>query len=340
MKNKIRVLVTHQIHFLNNANKIILLEEGRIKASGTYSDFVSMNLNLDTFEKDSNERKNSIISTSSIKYDQKSISEYSEDLNTASIVSQHKNQICIDNNNEQQKLGNLTKKTYLEYFKNGGGIFGSLFYFIMLILSQVLCTFGEYWLSYWASQESIDYMNKTSTIVTNNDTTSYDVLVFKNRESFYSIFLLLTLSSIVAITTAVTCYFSICLNASKNLHRKMFNSIMDSTVRFFDLNPFGRIMNRFSKDIGSVDEALPFALFDFLQTGTMILISLIVIISINYWILIPMVPLTFTLLYVRKYFLKSSIEIKRIEGISMFIISFFQSKLGYILNDFLIQLYL
>ena len=102
----------------------------------------------------------------------------------------------------------------------------------------------------------------------------------------------------------------------------MFFSIMDSTVRFFDLNPLGRIMNRFSKDIGSVDEALPVALFDFLQAGTMILISVIVIISINYSIIVVIIPLACALVYVRKYFLKSSIEIKRIEGISNFLLCF------------------
>jgi ATP-binding cassette subfamily C (CFTR/MRP) protein 4 len=45
----------------------------------------------------------------------------------------------------------------------------------------------------------------------------------------------------------------------------MFNSIMSAPIRFFDTNPLGRIMNRFSKDIGLLDEQIPWAVLDFLE---------------------------------------------------------------------------
>lgn len=36
-------------------------------------------------------------------------------------------------------------------------------------------------------------------------------------------------------------------------------------MRFFNVNPSGRILNRFSKDIGAVDETLPSTITDFVQ---------------------------------------------------------------------------
>lgn len=36
-------------------------------------------------------------------------------------------------------------------------------------------------------------------------------------------------------------------------------------MRFFDINPSGRILNRFSKDMGAVDEFLPKAVLDATQ---------------------------------------------------------------------------
>lgn len=37
----------------------------------------------------------------------------------------------------------------------------------------------------------------------------------------------------------------------------MFNGIISTSMRFFDTNPSGRILNRFSKDMGATDEFLP-----------------------------------------------------------------------------------
>ena len=41
-----------------------------------------------------------------------------------------------------------------------------------------------------------------------------------------------------------------------------------------------------------------------------------VAILLNFWIIIPMIPLSIVFVFIRKYFLASSIEIKRIDGIS------------------------
>jgi ATP-binding cassette subfamily C (CFTR/MRP) protein 4 len=55
------------------------------------------------------------------------------------------------------------------------------------------------------------------------------------------------------------------LLAAQRMHDKMLNSVLQSKIRFFDLNPIGRIMNRFSKDLGNIDDVLPLALFDCVQ---------------------------------------------------------------------------
>jgi ATP-binding cassette, subfamily C (CFTR/MRP), member 4 len=45
----------------------------------------------------------------------------------------------------------------------------------------------------------------------------------------------------------------------------MLKSVLGTSVRFFDLNPVGRLLNRFSKDISNLDDVLPMALFEFLD---------------------------------------------------------------------------
>jgi ATP-binding cassette subfamily C (CFTR/MRP) protein 4 len=41
------------------------------------------------------------------------------------------------------------------------------------------------------------------------------------------------------------------------MHDNMFAKVLRSKMIFFDTNPVGRVLNRFSKDIGLVDELLP-----------------------------------------------------------------------------------
>lgn len=72
---------------------------------------------------------------------------------------------------------------------------------------------------------------------------------------------------IVIIVTLIRSFvfFHACMKASIQLHNNMFSSITRTTMKFFNLNPSGRILNRFSKDIGNIDEILPLALIDCIQ---------------------------------------------------------------------------
>ena len=53
-------------------------------------------------------------------------------------------------------------------------------------------------------------------------------------------------------------FFFVCVNASRVLHDRMFHSILRAPILFFDINPIGRVLNRFSKDVGYLDDLLPF----------------------------------------------------------------------------------
>lgn len=73
-------------------------------------------------------------------------------------------------------------------------------------------------------------------------TLSTDICIYVHGAIMASLFLL-------AISRSIG-FYSICVRASQNLHNAMFNGLISTTMRFFDTNPSGRILNRFSKDIG------------------------------------------------------------------------------------------
>ena len=47
------------------------------------------------------------------------------------------------------------------------------------------------------------------------------------------------------------------MKISTSLHKRMFDAVTGTAVAFFDTNPVGRILNRFSKDVSFLDDYLP-----------------------------------------------------------------------------------
>lgn len=103
---------------------------------------------------------------------------------------------------------------------------------------------------------------------------------------------------------------------SQKLHDMAFSALIRTGMRFFDTNPSGRILNRFSKDIGAIDELLPKAILDAGQICLMMVGSLIVSCAVNPLFLIPIVFLGTVFYWIRKVYLKTSKNIKRMEGMS------------------------
>lgn len=113
-------------------------------------------------------------------------------------------------------------------------------------------------------------------------------------------------------------FFAICMRASTKLHDNMFGSITRATMRFFNTNPAGRILNRFSKDMGAIDELLPAAMIDCLQIGLSLLGIIIVVAVVNPWLMIPTFAIGIIFYLLRIFYLRTSRNIKRLEGVSKY----------------------
>lgn len=120
---------------------------------------------------------------------------------------------------------------------------------------------------------------------------------------------------IIALIRSYT-FYTICMRCSQRLHDLVFGALIRANMRFFDTNPSGRILNRFSKDIGAIDELLPKSFLDATQIILSMCGSLVVTCTVNPIFLVPILIIAAIFYWIRKVYLKTSKNIKRLEGMS------------------------
>ena len=108
----------------------------------------------------------------------------------------------------------------------------------------------------------------------------------------------------------------VCLKCAERLHDKMVVAILRAPVLFFDSNPVGRILNRFSNDIGCVDELLPKTFLAAMQRLLDISALILVTAATNVWLMFLVVPISVLVVFLSNYYLKTARELKRLESIS------------------------
>eukprot|EP00064_Thunnus_orientalis_P001052 superscaffoldBa00000065_g1053 len=172
-------------------------------------------------------------------------------------------------------------------------------------LAVVTFVLQDWWLACWASEQK--HIN-----VTEHLNGSFPQQL--DLDLYLGVYAGLTTTSVVFGFVRSLVFFNVLVSSAQTLHNRMFNAILRTPVHFFDVNSIGRILNRFSKDIGYLDSVLPWTFVDFIQVFLQVLGVIAVAAIIIPWILIPVFPLLVVFLFLRCYFLQTSRDIKRLES--------------------------
>lgn len=108
----------------------------------------------------------------------------------------------------------------------------------------------------------------------------------------------------------------ILLKASEILHNKMVLAVLRAPVLYFDKTPVGRILNRFSKDIGNLDDVLPTHFLLAVEVSLFSFSTILLPAAANAWLFLVATPVVAIVLYYGRYYMRSSREIKRLEAIT------------------------
>nr|XP_023011971.1 multidrug resistance-associated protein 4-like [Leptinotarsa decemlineata]XP_023011972.1 multidrug resistance-associated protein 4-like [Leptinotarsa decemlineata] len=333
LKDKTRILVTHQLQFMKQADLIVVISNGKIEKVGVFSDFSESHLSQleqGTQHDEEQEREK----TPSIEMRGR----------LQSVTSFGSSVLCEEEPQETDELiekGAVPTSTYVEYCKAGASWLVLFFLVVLLIIAQMSSNASDLWLTYWTNVEEMKYNittkspieSPTSTALplsivspsqsangTNEtlifDETANDDNQYRSRDEYITIYSVFILGSIILTTARSILYFKICMTASKVLHNKIFSNVLQAPMRFFDTNPSGRILNRFSKDMGAVDELLPRAALDAIQIF-LVMSGILVMVFIKIpWMVAPAIILGVLFYYFRVVYLSTAQDLKRLEGVT------------------------
>ncbi|XP_022166672.1 probable multidrug resistance-associated protein lethal(2)03659 [Myzus persicae] len=333
LKDKTCILITHQIQYLISVDQIVLIENAKVTLEGSYQELQSSGLD---FTKLLGSSLETVVLTDNECTNEKSTIESSEihSSNTAQKLSVSNGSSSVKNtemNNvhpepvnmaETRSSGNVGFNIYKSYIFAGGRFCKVLSLLSVCIFTQILASGSDYWITYWVNLEDyyllgpeifVDINNVTFTTTYSTDTIIPWIV---SRQTCVIVFAILTLLIIISAFVELALLVSICTTASSNLHNQMFSSITRATMNFLNKNPSGRILNRFSKDVGIIDEILPPLFVDVVQIGLVVIGILIVVGIVNVYLILPTLVIVVLFIKMRKIYMTTTRNVKRLEGVA------------------------
>ncbi|XP_056226970.1 ATP-binding cassette sub-family C member 4-like [Seriola aureovittata] len=324
LKNKPRILVTHQLQYLKAANQILVLKEGHMVAKGTYAELQQSGVDFTSLLKKEEEEEQQQQQqqpppppppppppgalTRSRTLSQNSVLSQTSSVHSVKDGDQLPAEPVQTVVEESRAQGTIGVSLYVKYLRAGANVVVLLIVLLVNVLAQVAYIMQDWWLAYWADEQ--EKLNANSTITQEGVNITREL----NTDFYLGVYGGLTVATIIFGFIRNLVLFNVLVRCAQSLHNRMFTAILRTPVRFFDINPIGRVLNRFSKDIGQLDSNMPWTFVDFIQVFLQILGVIAVAASVIPWILIPVVPLLLVFLYLRRYFLQTSRDIKRLES--------------------------
>eukprot|EP01133_Synstelium_polycarpum_P016683 gene16683-19828_t len=280
MSNRTRILVTHQLQFIPSADHIVVMEGGAL-IQGTYDELQSRGIDFE-----------SIMKTKIIDVDNESsktekvpelAAEGPTNLAEAKVLSiadcivmdagdatdelVQKSKLFVS---EERNKGVIGAETYFPYFRSGGPTAFYIAVILLFFMAQLIFSTSDYWLVIW-TQNSLQPQRGPN----------FYLIVYASLIAAFGIFVVIKQLGLSYLTW----------KASKVLHQRLISGVFFSPCSFFDQNPSGRILNRFSKDISDIDNRLIEAMSDVLQYGSSVIVSLAMVVFLTPPVVIPFLVL-------------------------------------------------
>ena len=301
LKDKCRILATHQLWVLRKCDRIIWMEHGQINAIATLDQLLTSSLEFRNLianhadkEEDRPDQPNAEIEEG-IPEQRSCRSESSGQAPSPDEGSEQpttKQSSVALMQEEERAVESIPWAVYVGYARASGSLWIVALLLFLLILSQGAQITASIWLSFW-TEDKLQVGRGIYLI-------GYTLLGVAQSVFVFAFSYTLSVGG---------------TRASKLLHRQTFARVLRAPVSFFDTTPLGRIMNRFSRDIDIMDSILTDAIQTFSITVAMVIAVFILMIAYYYYIACAVAPLVLVFLLAARFYRASARDLKRHESV-------------------------
>ncbi|XP_062014713.1 ABC transporter C family member 8-like [Rosa rugosa] len=288
LAKKTVILVTHQVEFLSQVDKILVIEDGQITQSGSYESLLTAGT---AFAKLVNSHKDAVTTLGPSNYQVQEDSEKEYMIQPEQSYGSNRSVPGVQLTEEEEKvIGDVGLKPFWDY------IFVSKATLLLCLgtIAQIgflgLQVASTYWLAL-----AIQIPKITSGILIGVYT---------------------AVSTLSVVFVFLRSYFAALmgLKASRAFFCSFIDAIFKAPMLFFDSTPVGRILTRASSDLSILDLDIPFATIFLVASGTELLTVIGIMASVTWEVLIVAILAIIAAQYVQSYYLASARELIRING--------------------------
>lgn len=317
LKGKTRILCTHHTQFLMNADVVILMDNGRIVDTGSPHEVFSHYAHLlpnpvDDINQVQRMQPGEVQSDSGVEGAKRGISASSEE---AGVLVKE----------EEKEVGAVAIHVYKSYWLAIGNCLATSI-LVALFLMQASRNLTDWWLSYWVTESETQSSGNLSDKITMSLRVNSNLFPSQNQSSnnidndvsFY-----LTVYGGLAAANSVFTLFRAFLYAyggilaATVIHKRLLAKVLEAPITFFDITPIGRIVNRFSSDVYTIDDSLPFILNILLAQLFGVLGTIAVTCYGLPWFALALVPLGIIYYFIQRYYRRTSRELKRLSTVTL-----------------------
>lgn len=299
LRNKTRILCTHQTQYLVHADLVIEMSKGKIINQGKPSDVLP---DLEDY----------LLSSDSVESDMDVVSIRA--LPNEFNLSEKEVDPLLDK--EATEKGTVHFSVYACYLK-ATGRYLAISIFLSMILMQSSKNFTDLWLSYWVTHANATAANSTDTSGLGKLQLYYDNYGLHDTRYYLIVYSLLAVfnSIFTLIRAFIFAYGG--LQAAITMHKQLVRIVMRARTIFFDIQPVGRIINRFSSDTYTIDDSLPF-ISNILLAHLFGLVATVIVTAYGLpWIFLVLAPLVPVYHWIQNHYRLTSREVKRLSSVTL-----------------------